>query len=108
MNPKMSPHTVPPTDWAVVDRLLALLKESGSFSLSGHQNPDGDVIGSELAMASFLRRLDPRKTIDIQNFGPVPKNVSFLPGAERVKNIERAEGKYDVQMVFECSGAERM
>ncbi len=96
------------TDVAVLDQILYLLKEGHSFSLSGHQNPDGDVIGSQLALASLIKRLGPKKRIDIQNNGPVPKSVAFLPGADQVKNVKKVEGKYDVQIVFECSGADRM
>ena len=96
------------TDNAVLDQILALLKEGHSFSLSGHQNPDGDVIGSQLAMASLIKRLGPKKKVDIQNHGAVPRSVSFLPGADKIMNVKRVEGKYDVQIVFECSGADRM
>src|SRR5687768_9933058 len=101
-------RTVPATDPAILDQILAVLKEGQTFCLSGHQNPDGDVIGSELAMASLIRRLDPRKQVHIQNAGPVPKAVSFLEGAESVQNVDRVDGFYDVVIVFECSGADRM
>lgn len=99
---------IPPTDLAVVDEILSTIRESHSFCLSGHQNPDGDVIGSELAMASLIRRLNQKSKVDILNAGPVPKSVSFLPGADQIQNVARVEGKYDVVMVFECSGADRM
>lgn len=96
------------TDMAVVDQILTLLKESQTFCLSGHQNPDGDVIGSELAMASLIKRLGGKKRVDICNNGPVPRSVAFLPGANQIQNVTRVEGKYDVQIVFECSGSDRM
>lgn len=95
-------------DASPLDQILTLLKEGQTFCLSGHQNPDADVIGSELALASLIKRLDSKKRIHIQNAGPVPKSVSFLPGAQAIKNVERAEGKYDVLIVFECSGSDRM
>lgn len=96
------------TDVAILDQILSLLKEGQTFSLSGHQNPDGDVIGSQLAMASLIKRLGPKKRVDIQNHGAVPRSVSFLPGAEKIMDVKRVEGKYDVQIVFECSGTDRM
>lgn len=91
-----------------LDEIIHLLKEGQTFCLSGHQNPDGDVIGSQLALASLIRRLDLKKRVDIQNSGPVPKSVSSLPGAGTIKNVERVDGKYDVLVVFECSGSDRM
>lgn len=96
------------TDLRVLDQILDLLKEGQTFCLSGHQNPDGDVIGSELAMASLLKRLGGKKRVDICNNGPVPRSVAFLPGAHQIQNVEKVDGKYDVQIVFECSGADRM
>jgi len=105
---KKTIQKIPPTDFTIVDEILSTLREGHSFLLSGHQNPDGDVIGSELAMASLIRRLDPRKKVDILNCGPVPKSVAFLPGADQIGNVKKVEGKYDVVMVFECSGADRM
>lgn len=99
---------LPATDSSLLDRLCAILKESQSFCLSGHENPDADVIGSELAMASLIRRLGSGKRVDIINHGPVPKSVSFLPGAQAVQNLQKVEGVYDAVIVFECSGEERM
>lgn len=100
-------QTIPPTDVRVVDEILAVLREGSNFCLSGHQNPDGDVIGSQLAMASLIRRLGPKKKIDIENAGLVPKSVNFLPGAGEIRNVTRVEGKYDALIVFECSGIDR-
>ena len=42
--------TVPPS-------IMEEIGESGSVLLTGHTDPDGDCIGSQLALASFLRRL---------------------------------------------------
>lgn len=100
-----APH---PTDLAVLDEILSLLKEGATFCLSGHQNPDGDVIGSQLAMASLIRRLGKNKRVTIANSGSVPKSVSFLPGVSSIQNVSSVEGKYDVLIVFECSGSDRM
>jgi phosphoesterase RecJ-like protein len=97
-----------PTNPQILNQILATLKEAKTFCLSGHQNPDGDVIGSELAMAGFLKRLDPSKKIDILNNGPVPKSLSYLPNVSNVKNVNKIDGFYDVVIVFECSGADRM
>lgn len=108
MKIKAITQNLPQTDNRILDEIISVLKEGRSFCLSGHQNPDGDVIGSELAMAGLIRRLDPTKKVDILNAGSVPQSVSFLPGAETIKNVEKVEGRYDVVIVFECSGADRM
>jgi phosphoesterase RecJ-like protein len=101
MNPTQNNH-------AIYSEIVAALKEGHSFSLSGHQNPDGDVIGSQLALAGLIRRFGADKIIDIQNNGPVPRFLSYLHGTDGIKNVTKVDGEYDVQIVFECSGAERM
>src|SRR5258708_21193438 len=99
---------IPPTNWETVDDIIAVLKEGRSFCLSGHQNPDGDVIGSELALAGLIKRFSPKKKVFIQNSGPVPKSVSFLPGAGSIQNVTRVDDVFDVVILFECSGSDRM
>lgn len=100
-------QNLPATDVAIIDRILAVLKEGRSFCLTGHQNPDADVIGSQLAMRALLKQMNPANKIDIQNCGAVPRSISFLPGIEAVKDVKTVEGQYDVLIVFECSGADR-
>lgn len=93
---------------STIQSILDLLKTRDSFCLSGHQGPDADVVGSQLALASLIERLNPHKRIAIQNAGSPPRALSFLPGYERVENVEKVEGRFDVAIVFECSGADRM
>lgn len=90
----------------IIDDILKVVRKNRTFLLSGHEKPDGDTIGSELAFASFLRRL--KKKVDIINAEPVPQYLQFLPGAGAAKAAKKAEGRWDVVVVFECSGPERM
>ena len=52
------------------------------FALSTHINPDGDAIGSELALYSFLKELG--KHVLIFNADAVPKIYQFLPFCDAV------------------------
>lgn len=58
-------------------------------------------------MRSLLKQINPQNKIDIQNCGPVPRSLSYLPTIDVVKNVKKVEGSYDVLLVFECSGADR-
>jgi len=91
-----------------LDLILQVIRQENTFCLSGHQNPDADVIGSQLAMSSLIRRLNPAKKVDILNSGAAPKYLSFLKGFESIRSVEKIDGAYDVVVVFECSGADRM
>lgn len=92
----------------IIDQILSAIRSAQSFCLSGHQNPDPDVVGSQLALASLIARIGSDKNVDIINSGPAPKSLSFLHGFDRVENAEQINKKYDCLIVFECSGPERM
>jgi bifunctional oligoribonuclease and PAP phosphatase NrnA len=62
--------------------LVRLLLERSRFLIASHLRPDGDAIGSQLALAGILDRLG--KAAVIQNETPVPENFRFLPGAEKI------------------------
>lgn len=101
-------ESLPPTKVEVIDDILSLLKSEQTFCLSGHQNPDADVVGSQLAILSLIRRLGPNKQVDIQNAGLPPRSLSYLSGFEKIQSVEKVSKDYDVLIVFECSGPDRM
>lgn len=63
----------PLADWAPLDELVARHRR---FVLTTHVNPDGDGLGSEVAMALYLRGCG--KDVAVINEGAVPHNYAFL------------------------------
>lgn len=96
------------TDSRILDDILSAIKNGQTFCLSGHRNPDADVVGSQLAMESLIRRLGPSKQVDILNCGYPPRSLSFLPGYTHVKSTDLVENDYDVVITFESSGEDRL
>jgi phosphoesterase RecJ-like protein len=90
----------------IIRQILSAVKKGKTFLLSGHRNPDGDTVGSEVAFSSLLRRLG--KRVDMINLEPVPPALLFLPGARQIRSMQKVAKNYDVVIVFECSGADRM
>ena len=74
------------------------------FLVACHENPEGDAIGAELALALALRKMG--KTVTILNADPVPQNLKFLSGADTVVFSEDGS-KYDVAVVVDCGSLER-
>jgi len=62
--------------------LVGALGRYRSFLIASHVRPDGDSIGSQLALALVLGKLG--KRVVIRNPDPVPKSFLFLPGAGRI------------------------
>lgn len=87
--------------------LLTLFEQYQTFAISTHVNPDGDAIGSELALYLFLQKLG--KTVKIYNTDLVPKKYQFLPYWE---NIENAKASKDfcpeVLVILDASSRERI
>jgi phosphoesterase RecJ-like protein len=58
-----------------------LIRSCDSFLLTTHINPDGDAIGSEIALKTFLEDID--KNVVVVNSSVTPDNLAFLdPGGE--------------------------
>jgi len=81
-------------------RLEELIVSSETFFLAGHLNPDGDTIGSMLAIASVLKRMGKKVTLFSQD--PIPENLRFLPQARSVRS-RLPKGKFDAAILLECS-----
>ena len=56
-------------------KVIRFLKENNEFILMSHINPEGDSIGSQLAMYYLLKNMG--KTVIIVNQDVVPKNMKF-------------------------------
>ncbi|OGR97741.1 MAG: hypothetical protein A2016_10565 [Elusimicrobia bacterium GWF2_62_30] len=81
-----------------------MIAASESFFLAGHLNPDGDTIGSMLAIASVLKRLG--KKVRLFSQDPVPENLAFLPHARGIKS-RLPSSRFDVAILLECSNPAR-
>ena len=84
--------------------ICRVLREKDRFLIACHENPEGDAIGSELALALALRKMG--KTATVLNADPVPANLLFLPGAGTVV-FEEDGSRYDVAVVVDCGSPER-
>ena len=78
---------------------------SKNLLITTHRNPDGDAIGSELALARGLFKLG--KNVSIKNLHTVPENLMFLPNAEKILQCNRVSEIYDVIVLLDCENLER-
>lgn len=70
-------------------RVLRLLQEGERFSLHTHVNPDGDGLGSQMALGAFLRSRG--KRVRMINQDPVPPSYRFLALASDVETYRAGE-----------------
>ena len=67
-------------DRSARDRVLSELREAGKLVVVAHENPDGDAIGSLVAMRAILAEIgkDCVMFIDAHDL-PLPQEYRFLP-----------------------------
>jgi bifunctional oligoribonuclease and PAP phosphatase NrnA len=81
------------------------LKGRGHILLLNHASPDGDSLGSTLALARTLWARGQRATVGSSD--GVPEMYRFLPGSDRVvTQIPEGQG-FDAVVFMECSAPER-
>lgn len=76
------------------------------FFVAGHQNPDGDSLGSTLAVCSFLRRQG-KEVYPFSNDRP-GDDLFFMPGLDRINfSVLPDEFDFDTMILLECSDKKR-
>lgn len=89
--------------------LLQRIRQGNRFLITSHLSPDGDAIGSELALARLLRKMG--KGAVVWNHDAAPALFKPLPGSERVHvGEEPPKGfpeLFDGVIVLECPTLDR-
>jgi phosphoesterase RecJ-like protein len=85
--------------------VAAALRDRHSIVLTSHARPDGDAVGSCLALALALDHLG--KQVRVILHDPVPMPYRDLPAVDRVEVGDRLSGTADAVVVMECSDLDR-
>ncbi len=85
--------------------VAAALRGRQSFLLTSHARPDGDAIGSCLAMALALQSLGKQTRVVLRD--PVPLPYRTLPAVDQVEIGASVSGPADAVIVMECSDLTR-
>jgi bifunctional oligoribonuclease and PAP phosphatase NrnA len=85
--------------------VAAAIRGRDTFILTSHARPDGDAIGSSLALAFALDRLNKRARVVLRD--PVPGPYAGFPGIDRIERVERVTGPADALVTLECNDLSR-
>ena len=91
--------------------IAELINKNQEFILTSHVNPDGDSIGSEIALHKYLKKLG--KNSRIINFSSTPSNFTFLDKDNVIEQFEEtrhkdAIDKADVIFILDTNEYERV
>lgn len=90
---------------AAVRKICDEILKRQRFLLTSHARPDGDSIGSQLAMTFALDALG--KNVRIVNADPAPDHYQDFPGMDRIEIAPHVAANVDAVIVMECSDLSR-
>ena len=87
-------------------QVLSAVQAAGSVLLFCHVSPDGDTLGSALALRLRLMALG--KSVRLLLDGEVPSNLAFLPGMDAVEGPDVMTEGADLALAVDVSCEERL
>jgi len=86
-----------------IEIIKSIIKDSRSVVVTSHHNPDGDAIGSVIAMVKLLEKRVPQVTGIVPN--DFPDFLKWMPGADRIVIYNQLEPKakeliYNADLIF--------
>jgi phosphoesterase RecJ-like protein len=89
----------------MLGQVIDLIERHERFAITTHIRPDGDGLGSSLALCWILRGL--KKDAEVLTRDLVPHAYSRLPGSEDIRVVPDLDRDYEAVFIIECSDAER-
>jgi phosphoesterase RecJ-like protein len=93
-------------DLKKISKISKIIEQSKTFFIAGHIKPDGDSIGSALAIASVLNRLG--KKAFVYCVDEVPDFLKFLKGSNEIKKSTKKNDVFDCAIILESINFSRM
>ena len=91
----MPQMTAPHAD---LSRIRDALLEGDNFLLTSHARPDGDSLGSQLALAEALRQIG--KRVRVVNCDAAPALYAFMPDLSSIEVVDSVADPFDAVVVL--------
>lgn len=89
-----------------MDRTAEHLRNSHSVLLASHTSPDGDAIGSLIAMGLCLKALG--KDATLYNQSPIPTVYRYLPSVSGIQNRVDDPERFETAVILDCGDLDRV
>lgn len=89
----------------ILQQIVEQIATQRRFLVVAHENPDGDAIGSTLALALALREMG--KEVYAYNSDPVPASMSYLPECRIISQDPPTDQTFDVAFVLDSGDLSR-
>ena len=91
---------------ASMEALGEIFRQHQTFALMSHMRPDGDAIGSQLALGLALEAMG--KTVYYWNEDGLPENLEFLPSSEKISRPPAEAVPVDVAVALDTATKVRL
>lgn len=78
-----------------------------SVAIAGHVKPDGDCVGSTLAVYNYIKNYYPEITVELF-LEPIPNIFKFLSHAGDINSSYDRKGPYDLFIALDCGDEGRL
>ena len=78
-----------------------------SLAIAGHVRPDGDCVGSCMAVYNYVRENMPQIQVDVY-LQEIPESLDFLKGTEDIHHSCEENKTYDAFLALDCGDRERL
>ncbi len=89
---------------AIHAEIRQLLQRARRFLLLSHLRPDGDAVGSLLALGLSLQKAGKETQLVLED--GLPRALNFLPGSDQIRHT--TEGSFDAIIIVDCSEIDRV
>lgn len=93
------------------NEIINLFDNYNNFLIITHSNPDGDAIGSSLALYHYLNQKN--KNVTLVMLSPIPSNLQFLTGINKIEFLLEPRKKFtannfDVIVILDLNDITRL
>ncbi|OAA82781.1 DHH family phosphoesterase [Clostridium ljungdahlii] len=91
----------------IMNDIISEIRRSNKIAITFHSSPDGDSIGSSLALFQGMRKLG--KEVEILSKEKIPESFSFLPCSENINGKKfEVDPEVECVIVLDCGDVKRI
>lgn len=93
----------------MIDNFNELISNSKTIAISGHIRPDGDCVGSCMAVYNYIATYYPEVDVHVY-LDPIPNIFKFLKNTDKIEDIHTLseDTVFDLYIALDCSEGSRL
>lgn len=88
-----------------IEEAISLIEKSNNVFIASHTNPDGDSLGSSIALTLALRKIE--KRVFLLKSDIIPNDFKFLPGINLIEKYDDLDA-IDLFIALDCGDKDRL